>query len=69
MNITEAVAWQAVADFLRGDLDHADEATRADIVGACVWLDKAAHNALRSGTVSAPQDWDEHLCHVTTEER
>lgn len=69
MNISEAIAWQTVASFLRGDLDHGDEKTRGDIATACARLDQRAHQALRAGTVQAPQDWDESLHYVETQER
>ena len=69
MSATDALAWQLVARFLRGELDHADDATRADIARACAWLDEAARMVVSDVEVSAPQDWDEHLCHVVTEER
>ena len=69
MNVSEAIAWQVVASLLRGEADHADDSTRASVAGACARLDQRAHLALKAGPVAAPQDWDEHLCHVTTEER
>ena len=69
MNITESIAWQTVASLLRGEIDHGDESTRASVADACARLDQRAHAALKAGVVSAPQDWDEHLCHVATEER
>lgn len=69
MNITEAVAWQVVASFLRGELDHADDKTREDIALKCSTLDARARRTLQAGKVDAYRAWDEHLRYVSTEER
>ena len=69
MNVSEAIAWQVVASLLRGEVDHADESTRASVADACARLDERARAVLRAGVSDDADAWDEHLCHVTTEER
>lgn len=66
MNATEARAWGIVAGLLRGDLDHGDEMTRADIASACALLDRHARDYGQL-PISAAHDWDAHLCRVMTD--
>lgn len=67
MNVTEAIAWQTVASLLRGELDHGDDATRADIARSCARLDQRARAALMAGAADSPSAWDDHLCRVMTD--
>lgn len=67
MTITEAVAWQHVADFLRGDVDHCDEGTRQKIAHDLAVLDQRAHAALKAGQPLDVDEWDAALCLVTLE--
>lgn len=69
MNVGQSISWQRVAAFLRGELDHEDESTRADIARACEVLDTAANKQLGAGKADDTAAWDEHLCYVTTEAR
>lgn len=69
MNVGESINWQTVASFLRGDLDHEDERTRAHIARACDALDAAAHSRLKAGTDDDIDAWFDHLGYVTTEGR
>lgn len=69
MNITESIAWQTVASFLRGELDHADNKTRREIARCCALLDSHAHMRLAAGQDDLPDDWYGHLYYVSTEER
>lgn len=67
MNITEANATQRVAAFLRGDVDHEDETTRAAVARDILWLEVRSHAALGAGPIASEAEWDQRLCNVTFE--
>lgn len=68
MNITEAAAWQRVASFVAGDVDHVDEYTRQRVAHDLAVLDERAHKAMHAGKTRPMDEWDELLCNVTFEE-
>lgn len=68
MNITEAAAWQRVAQFVAGDIDHCDAKTRQRIAHDLHVLDERAHKAMHAGKAREMDEWDELLCNVTFEE-
>jgi hypothetical protein len=67
VNIGEAQAAMRVLDFLAGDIDHCDEATRASIAADLVTLEGRARKALMVGSARPAEAWDWLLCNVTFE--
>ena len=67
MNITEASAYQRLAAFVAGEVDHEDEYTRQRIAHDLAVLDERAHKAVHAGKHRDLDEWDELLCNVTFE--
>ncbi len=64
MNISEATAWQRVAEVLRGNVDLDDDVTRDKVAHDCAVLDVRAHAAMKAGTKTDDETWSELLCNV-----
>lgn len=58
--MNDDMAWATIAAFLRGELDHSDDDTRADIAKACTRFDAEYGDGDDQAT------WDEYLCRVET---
>jgi len=67
MNITEANATMRVLQFLKGDFDHCDEITRAEVARDLLWLQTRAHATLGAGVHLTEDQWDDALLLVTFE--
>ena len=67
MNITEAAAWQRVAAFVAGEVDHEDEYTRQQVAHDLAVLDERAYKAMHAGQWRVLGEWDALLCEVTFE--
>lgn len=68
MNIGEANATMRVLQFLRGDIDHCDETTRAALARDCLWLQTRAQIPLQgAGQRLTEQQWDDGLALITFE--
>lgn len=68
MNVTESIAVQNVAAFLKGDVDHCDDTTRLAIAEDIALLQARASKALLgAGEHVDAATWDERLCSITFE--
>lgn len=67
MNIGEANATMNALRFIKGDIDHCDETTRAAVARDLLWLQTRANAALGAGLRLDEAAWNEALCLITFE--